>query len=87
MLFNEKIKIIILDNNEPVFTGKFACSDCRSAIKCKSTEKCKLFGYINERMPDSRIDEGNVITIKTNDYNRAKTLVTRAIKLRKHRIR
>lgn len=87
MLIHEKIKIVILDNNVSVFADKFSCADCRSAIQCKSTENCKLFNYIKERMPESRIDETNIITIPTKDYDRTVTLVKRAIKLRKHRIR
>ena len=87
MLIHEKIKIVVLDNNVPVFAGRFSCAECRSAMQCKSTDNCKLFNYIKGRLPDSHIDETNVITIPTNDYNRTITLVKRAIKLRKHRVR
>ncbi len=88
MFAYKKIKIVVSDNNNhTAFADKFCCSECREALTCKPEDSCKLYNYISQRLPNSSFDENNVITIKTDDYDKALTLVKRAIKLRKHRIR
>ena len=87
MFINGKIGIKINTDGKDQFIGTMYCNSCRSAIECNSAEKCKLFNYLNERIPGSTIDENNVITLKVQDFNKAFTLVKRAIRLRQHRIR
>ncbi len=87
MLTDKKMKIVIENNNEHIFVDKLACIDCRAFTTCKPTDTCKLYNYLHQRISDTSLDADNVITIKAKDYDKTITLIKRAIKLRKHRIR
>ena len=87
MFINGKIKIQIEKDGNSQFFGTMNCNSCRSAIECNSAAKCKLYNYLKHRLPNSSIDANNVITIKTDDFDKAATMIKRAIRLRQHRIR
>lgn len=85
MVFNENMKIVISNNNDTVFTGKLACINCRNFALCDSTNDCKLYKYLQERIPDTSLNGQDLITIKTTDYNNAFIIVRRAIRLRERK--
>ena len=87
MFINGKIKIQIDKDGKAQLVDTMHCNSCRSAIECVSAEKCKLYNYLSKRLPNSSIDANNVITIKTDDFDKAATMIKRAIRLRQHRIR
>lgn len=87
-MFNSKnFKIVLSYNGHDYLVDTFSCTKCRSIMQCDKNADCKLYNYLKERMPNTRIDEGNTIKIQSDNYDRSIVLINRAIKLRKHRIR
>lgn len=87
MGFDETMEIVISDKKDTVFTGNFACVDCRNFAFCNSADDCKLYKYIQQRIPGTTFNSPRLITVNTGDYSKDLVIVRRAIRLRGHKTR
>ena len=85
MIFNKKLDIVISNDNQTVFVDRMTCVECRNFMNCNQMDNCKVYEYIQQRLPNTTLNEYDVIQINTKDYNKAITVVKRAIRLRSYK--
>lgn len=86
MVFSER-QVEIVVNGEKL--GNFVCNKCRSNEQCDSGKNCLLHNYVAKRVKDAKYklgDKTSELTVKTDDFDKAMTILNRAVKLRHNKI-
>ncbi len=95
MLTERKIIIKVIDTDKSAVVNKeFSCNKCRKYTQCANVGKndCSLVSYIRQRSIDSQYSinaDKYYLTVNAPHelFERTRTIVRRAIRLRAHRIK